>query len=64
MTEDDAKTMMERHDITAVHRTAYQYRGYNYGSLSDALNYAELVTSRGDELAAWQRGEDKRSDRG
>ena len=64
MTEDDAKTMMERHGITAVHRTAYRYQGYNYGNLADALNYAELVTSRADELAARKRGDDERSGQG
>ena len=64
MTEGEAKTMMERHGITAAHRVVYHYQGFNYGSLSDALNYAELVTSRADELAARKRGEDKRSDRG
>jgi hypothetical protein len=63
VTEDEAKTLMERHGITAVHRTVYQYQGYNYGSLADALSYAELVTSRADEHGARKRGEDKRSDR-
>lgn len=63
MTEDEAKTMMERHGITAIHRTVYHYQGYNYGSLADALNYAEVVTSRADKFAARKRGEDKRSDR-
>lgn len=64
MTEDDEKTMMKRYGITAFHRTVYQYQGYSYGSLADALNYAELVTKRADELAARKSGDDERSTRG
>jgi hypothetical protein len=64
MTEDEARTMMDRHGITAVHRTVYHYQGFNYGSLADALSYAELVTSRADQVAEHKRGEDKRSRRG
>ena len=50
MTEPEAKSLMEHHDITATQQAVYHYKGFRYGSLTDALNYAELVTSR--ELAA------------
>lgn len=61
MTEGDAKAMMERHGITAAHRLVYHYKGFNYGNLADALNYAELVTSRAEELASRRRGKDKQA---
>lgn len=50
MTEPESKTLMERHGITATQQTLYHYKGFRYGNLMDALNYAELVTSR--EFAA------------
>jgi hypothetical protein len=49
MTETEA-AHMERHDITATQQAVYHYKGFRYGNLMDALNYAELVTSR--EFAA------------
>jgi len=48
--ETEGRARMEHHDITATQQTVYHYRGFKYGNLNDALNYAELVTSR--EFAA------------
>ena len=50
MTEPQAKALMENHAITATQQTVYHYKEFRYGNLADALNYAELVTSR--EFAA------------
>ena len=55
MTEDEAKAMMARHGITAAQRMVYHYKGFNYGSLAEALNYAELVTSRAEETRATEK---------
>jgi hypothetical protein len=52
MTEAEAKTLMEHHGITAAQQAVYYYKGFRYGNLMDALNYAELVTGRDDQLAA------------
>ena len=46
MTEPESKTLMEHHGITTTLQTSYHYKGFRYGNLMDALNYAELVTSR------------------
>lgn len=46
MTETEAKSLMEHHGITAMQQAVYHYKGFRYGNLMDALNYAELVTSR------------------
>ena len=59
MTEPESKTLMELHGITATQQALYHYRGFRYGNLTDALNYAELVTSR--EFAA--RDQSKRTNR-
>ena len=50
MTEPEANTLMEHHGITATQQAVYHYKGFRYGNLMDALNYAELVTGR--EFAA------------
>jgi len=50
MTETETRARMEHHDITATQQSVYHYKGFRYGNLNDALNYAELVTSR--EFAA------------
>jgi len=50
MTEPDANALMEHHGITATQQAVYHYKGFRYGNLMDALNYAELVTGR--EFAA------------
>ena len=50
MTEPESKALMDLHGITATQHTLYHYNGFRYGNLMDALNYAELVTSR--EFAA------------
>ena len=50
MIEDNAKARMELHGITTAQQAVYYYKGFRYGNLMDALNYAELVTSR--EFAA------------
>jgi hypothetical protein len=52
MTEEEAKTVMEHHGITAAQQAVYHYNGFKYGNLVDALNYAELITSRASELGA------------
>ena len=62
MTDGEARALMERHGITTAERVVYHYKGFNYGSLADALNYAELVTSA-DKRAARKRSDDKRNDR-
>jgi hypothetical protein len=49
MTEAEAKTLMEQHGITAAQQVVYHYNGFRYGNLTDALSYAELVTSRTNE---------------
>jgi hypothetical protein len=46
MTETEARALMEHHGITAMQQAVYHYKGFRYGNLMDALNYAELVTSR------------------
>jgi hypothetical protein len=50
VTETEEKSLMEHHGITAMQQAVYHYRGFRYGTLMDALSYAELVTSR--EFAA------------
>ena len=50
MIETEGRARMEHHDITATQQAVYHYKGFRYGNLNDALNYAELVTSR--EFAA------------
>ena len=46
MTETATTALMERHGITATQQAVYHYKGFRYGNLTDALNYAELVTDR------------------
>ena len=41
---------MEHHGVTTAQQAVYCDKGFRYGNLMDALNYAELVTSR--EFAA------------
>ena len=60
MTETEAQSLMEHHGITAMQQAVYHYRGFRYGNLVDALNYAELVTSR--EYAAKPARTTHRSD--
>ena len=47
MTEPEAQALAERHGITASQQAIYHYKGFKYGNLTDALNYAELLQSRG-----------------
>lgn len=61
MTEADAKARMEHHGITTAQQAVYYYRGFRYGNLVDALNYAELVASRANALAARKRRENGRT---
>ena len=63
MTDGEAKALMAHHGITSAPRAVYQYRGYVYGNLMDAVNYAELITGREDELTA-SRARDERAHRG
>jgi hypothetical protein len=53
MTETESRALMEHHGITVVQQAVYHYNGFRYANLTDALNYAELVTSR--EVAARAR---------
>lgn len=46
MTEAEARALMQQHGIAASERAVYHFRGFSYGNLQDALNYAELVASR------------------
>jgi hypothetical protein len=54
MSEDERK-LVEHHGITVAHEAVYHYRGCRYGNLADALNYAELVTSRERENSSSRR---------
>lgn len=60
MTEPEAKGRMEHHGITTAQEAVYYYQGFRYGNLTDALSYAELVSSRANELAARKRSENER----
>ena len=51
MTEPEAKRRMEHHGITTTQEAVYYYKGFRYGNLTDALGYAELVSSRANETA-------------
>ena len=55
MTEAEAKERMEHHGITTAQQAVYYYNGFRYGSLIDALNYAELVAGRANALARKRR---------
>jgi hypothetical protein len=46
MTDDETTKLMVRYGITATQQTVYHYQGCRYGNLTDALNYAELLTNR------------------
>ena len=59
MTEAEVQALMRHHGIAASQHAVYHYRGFRYGNLLDALNYAELVTGR--EFAA--RDTKKQTDR-
>lgn len=61
MTEAEAKERMKHHGITTTQQAVYYYNGFRYGSLMDALNYAELVASRANALAARKRRENGRT---
>jgi len=61
MTEAEAKERMEHHGITTAQQAVYYYKGFRYGSLMDALNYAELVASRANALSARKRREHERT---
>ena len=50
MTEAEANARIEHHGITTAKQAVYYYKGFRYGTLMDALSYAELVTAR--EFAA------------
>jgi len=43
---------MEHHGITTAQQAVYYYQGFRYANLMDALNYAELVASRANAIAA------------
>ena len=52
MTEEEKKSAMARHGITSKASTVYHYEGHSYHSLTDALNYAELIAARKSEPSA------------
>ena len=49
MNEQDKKLMAE-YGITSTVKTVYQYKGYRYERLSDALSYARIDTRRPGEV--------------
>jgi hypothetical protein len=46
MTEADKK-LMEEYEIFLTYTEVFTYKGFKYGSLKDALNYARLDKERG-----------------
>lgn len=46
MTDAETQALMQHHGITASEQAVYHFRGFKYGRLQDALDYAELVASR------------------
>ena len=55
MTEAEAKARMEHHGITTAQQAVYYYKGFRYGNLMDALNFAELVESRANAVTRKRR---------
>jgi hypothetical protein len=45
MTEDEKQKLMERYGITTEQQSVYRYAGFQYSNLTDALDYAERITS-------------------
>ncbi len=46
MTEEQ-KELMKRYGITVESKSVYFYKGYKYGHLKDALNYAKVDAGAG-----------------
>ncbi len=46
MTEAEAQALMQHYGIAASAQAVYHFRGFKYGRLQEALDYAELVASR------------------
>jgi len=60
VTQNEMKSLMECHGITAGEQSVYYYKHYKYGSLMDAVNYAELVASRAKKPKGDDRSELRR----
>ena len=43
---EDENELMARHGITTTQKTVYHYSGCSYGSLKEAVSYAELLAER------------------
>lgn len=50
MTDEESR-MMEFYEVTSEQKTVYLYLGKKYDKLSDALNYAKIVTDRNNASA-------------
>jgi hypothetical protein len=52
MTEDEKQKLMEHYGITTEQQSVYHYAGFRYSNLTDALDYAERITSGSNESRA------------
>jgi hypothetical protein len=52
MIEDEVKKLMEHYGIRLEQQPVYHYAGFRYGTLTDAVNYAERVARRAGESHA------------
>jgi hypothetical protein len=52
MTIDEESKLMAEHGITSEEKTVYLYKGYQYGTLQDALNYATKSAERAQKSAS------------
>jgi hypothetical protein len=52
VTEDDKQKLMEQYGITTEQQSMYRYAGFRYSNFTDALDYAQRVTSRANESRA------------
>ena len=52
MTEDEKQKLMEHYGITTEQQSVYCYAGFRYSNFTDALDYAERITSRANESRA------------
>ena len=57
MTDDESRKLMEHYGITAAQQPVYHFNGFRYSNLTDALSYAELLTSRASKSGTPQRAE-------
>jgi hypothetical protein len=52
MTEDEKQKLMEHYGITTEQQSVYHYAGFRYSNLTDALDYAERITTGSNESHA------------